>query len=276
MEASSLSPEICKSNVEARGDLRRPTEANHLPDEVLEQILSWVPARVLVARCSLVCRRWRDLLGRPTLWKRQWERDPDHRAALEAAQRHRGMDWGRVSVLRPLGRNLLKNPRGKEQSKHWSIHFSKSQCFLHRTRRFPRDSQKTRPRLTTCYHWYSKTQVIDLLKEGFWEDLLDTYQPDILISDCWEDHRSTGWQYSIQITLLAADQTSIITEFKFHLGSTRHQNTAGQKEIYHVFRNYGPGVRYVQFWHEGQDSESWMGCFGAQLTNSVVMAKISA
>uniref|UniRef100_A0ABM5ERV1 F-box only protein 27-like n=1 Tax=Pogona vitticeps TaxID=103695 RepID=A0ABM5ERV1_9SAUR len=274
----------------ARAEMQRPTDVNQLPDEVLELILSWVPARTLVARCRLVCRRWRDLIGRPTLWKLQCERDPALQAVLQAAQRCPRVDWCRVAVLRPFGRNLIKNPCGnglpledeprlcksaQEQFRHWNIHFSKTRCFLEKSRRASAAGGGEHPGFTACYRWYSKSQVVDLLQEGFWEDLLDFYQPNIIISDRWDIRRSTGCEYSMAVTLLAADQASVIADFKAEPDSTSQRNFPGYNEVSHVFRNYGPGVRYIRFWHEGRDTQYWKGCFGIHFTNSMVLVKIS-
>ncbi|KAI4823659.1 hypothetical protein KUCAC02_012236 [Chaenocephalus aceratus] len=38
----------------------------------------------------------------------------------------------------------------------------------------------------------------------------------------------------------------------------------------HVFKNYGPGVRYVIFTHGGRDTQFWAGWYGIRLTESCV------
>lgn len=89
-----------------------PPDWARLPNEVLALILSWLPPETLATRCRLVCRRWRDLVDGPAAWQLQWRRDPSMRAALEAARRCPRLRWSRLGVLRPLGRNLLRNPCG--------------------------------------------------------------------------------------------------------------------------------------------------------------------
>ena len=38
----------------------------------------------------------------------------------------------------------------------------------------------------------------------------------------------------------------------------------------HFFRNYGVGVRYVKFEHDGQDTQFWAGHYGSKITGSTV------
>uniref|UniRef100_A0A8C3I2L8 Uncharacterized protein n=1 Tax=Chrysemys picta bellii TaxID=8478 RepID=A0A8C3I2L8_CHRPI len=75
---------------------------NRLPDELLALILSWVPGRALVTRCRLVCRRWRDLIDGPTVWRLQ-----------AAARLCPSPQWSRIGLLEPFGRNLVRNPCGQ-------------------------------------------------------------------------------------------------------------------------------------------------------------------
>lgn len=89
-----------------------PPDWARLPNEVLALILSWLPPEMLATRCRLACRRWRDLVDGPAAWQLQWRREPSMRAALEAVGRFPRLDWRRLGVLRPLGRNLVRNPCG--------------------------------------------------------------------------------------------------------------------------------------------------------------------
>ncbi|XP_077174761.1 F-box only protein 17-like isoform X2 [Paroedura picta] len=138
-----------------------------LPEELLVLILSWVPGRILATRGRLVCRHWRDLIDSPLPWKLQAERDPSKleglRSALEAARRCPRLEWARVGALQPFARNLIKNPRGEDQFLHWQVGHGDGWCLGD----------------NTCW----MLQLVDLVKEGLWEDLLDTCQPDIFISE---------------------------------------------------------------------------------------------
>lgn len=41
-------------------------------------------------------------------------------------------------------------------------------------------------------------------------------------------------------------------------------------QMIHVFKDYGPGVRYVKFSHGGKDSVFWAGWYGVRVTDSCV------
>lgn len=38
----------------------------------------------------------------------------------------------------------------------------------------------------------------------------------------------------------------------------------------HVFKDYGPGVRFIRFTHGGQDTQYWAGWYGIRVINSSV------
>lgn len=42
----------------------------------------------------------------------------------------------------------------------------------------------------------------------------------------------------------------------------------------HVFKDYGPGVRFVLFEHKGQDTQYWAGHYGAKIAGGSVVARI--
>ncbi|KAH0631614.1 hypothetical protein JD844_006035 [Phrynosoma platyrhinos] len=259
----------CKMEIQPMEDLKL------LPDELLELILSWVPSRTLVRHCRLVCRKWRDLIDKPTIWKLQWERDPSKKAALEAVKHCPPMDWCRVGVLQPFGRNLIKNPCGKEKFQHWEVQHGGDKWKVE-VNRDPVEGAEAQTCFVSSFKWCVKSQVVDLLKEGFWEELLDTYQPDIFISDWWGAREDCGCDYKILVSLRAADRTSVIASFVAKPDSIPQWNDSKYQQTSHVFRNYGPGVRYVYFTHAGKDTQFWAGHYGARITNSTVLVKFSS
>lgn len=79
---------------------------NELPENILLELFTHVPARQLLLRCRPVCSLWRDLIDLVTLWKRKClqegfiTEDWDQPVA----------DWKIFYFLRSLQRNLLHNP----------------------------------------------------------------------------------------------------------------------------------------------------------------------
>ena len=95
-----------------------PLGLGQLPTELLEMVLSHVPPHVLLGRCRRVCRRWRALVDCQALWLDILARDhaalwPVLRTCLPPADDPRPCVLGRFCELRPIGRNLLRNPKGE-------------------------------------------------------------------------------------------------------------------------------------------------------------------
>lgn len=79
---------------------------NELPENILLELFTHVPARQLLCNCRLVCSLWRDLIDVVTLWKRKSLQDgfitEDWEEPVE--------DWKIFYFLCSLQRNLLRNP----------------------------------------------------------------------------------------------------------------------------------------------------------------------
>ncbi|EDL81110.1 similar to F-box protein 44 (predicted), isoform CRA_d [Rattus norvegicus] len=90
---------------------------NELPENILLELFTHIPARQLLLRCRPVCSLWRDLIDLVTLWKRKClqegfiTEDWDQPVA----------DWKIFYFLRSLQRNLLHNPCAEEGFEFWSL-----------------------------------------------------------------------------------------------------------------------------------------------------------
>ncbi|XP_060640595.2 F-box only protein 27-like isoform X1 [Anolis sagrei] len=259
----------------ATEDIQIMEDLKYLPDELLLLILSWVPGRSLVRECRLVCRKWRDLIDKPTLWRLKCQRDPLSKAAVEAVQGASQIDWRRISILRPFGRNLIKNPCGKKQFQHWEIE-NGGDGWKVEGNRDRVEGAEAQTCFVSSYGWCVKSQVVDLLQEGLGEELMDAFQPDICIADWWGARDDCGCIYKIEVHLLAADRTSVISSFTAKPDGIPQWNNAKYQQVSHVFRKYGPGVRYIHFRHAGKDTQFWAGHYGARITNSTVKVKFSS
>ncbi|XP_067317813.1 F-box only protein 17-like [Anolis sagrei] len=248
--------------LEATEDIQIMEDLKYLPDELLLLILSWVPGRSLVRECRLVCRKWRDLIDKPTLWRLKCQRDPLSKAAVEAVQGASQIDWRRIYRLRPFGRNLIKNPRGKNHFQDWKIEYSWIDMN-------EKDSTGE-VMVFRCFSLgFAKSQVVDLLEEGLGEELMDTFQPDIFIADWWRALDNYGRIHKIEVDLLAADRTSVISSFLAEPKPILQPNDTQYQQVTHVFQKYGPGVRYIRFSHAGNHSDSWQGHSSAIVTFSL-------
>uniref|UniRef100_A0A452HD05 Uncharacterized protein n=1 Tax=Gopherus agassizii TaxID=38772 RepID=A0A452HD05_9SAUR len=256
-----------------------PLDLNPLPDELLALILSWVPGRALVTRCRLVCRRWRDLIDGPTVWRLQGERRPGLGATLAAA-RSGIAQWfehwpAKPRVVSSVLEGATYRPGVKSREFcHWLVQYG-GHGWQVEENRCPVEGAPAQTCFVSSFDWCAKSQLVDLLKEGLWEELLDTYQPEIYISDWWGARQDCGCEYSICVKLLAANRSTVIAEFQANPDPIQQWNDQQYHQVSYRFRQYGRGVRYVHFLHKGKDTHFWAGHYGARITNSTVMVKLS-
>ncbi|KAI4534541.1 hypothetical protein MG293_015401 [Ovis ammon polii] len=102
---------------------REPEEVlnlNRQPNELLQEVLSYLPPSTLLRHCRPVCRRWRDVVDGWDLWPSilPWKHPdpwPVIRTCLPPADAPGPCILGRFCERRPIGHNLLRNsqnPRG--------------------------------------------------------------------------------------------------------------------------------------------------------------------
>eukprot|EP00062_Callorhinchus_milii_P012708 gi/632960032/ref/XP_007895964.1/ PREDICTED: F-box only protein 44 [Callorhinchus milii] len=241
----------------------------HLHVDLLTEILSYVPGRELVVKCRLVCQQWRELVDGIHVWKLKCVREGYFKECWETYP----ADWSKYYILRPLCRNLLKNPCAEEGFADWTLEanggdeWAVEEMSGEHTKYFPEKNVKKY--FVTSYELCTKSQKIDLLKNGLWENLLDIVQPKIVVSDWYAARRDCGCTYQLKVQLLCRKH-KVIVEHGSECLTIPQWNEAIWNQITHVFTNYGPGVRYVKFIHEGQDTQFWAGWYGIRVTNSSV------
>ena len=89
-------------------------DLNRLPNELLQEVLSYLPPSTLLRQCRPVCRRWRDVVDDWDLWRSilPWKHPdlwPVIRTCLPPADDPGPCILGRFCERRPIGRNLLRN-----------------------------------------------------------------------------------------------------------------------------------------------------------------------
>ncbi|XP_030044486.1 F-box only protein 50 isoform X2 [Microcaecilia unicolor] len=202
------------------------------------------------------------------------------------------LDWQCIYGKKPFGRNLLKspNPEGLSTSvpppqpselepppmqpleeigdfSGWQV----------TTEHIPVDTSGIPPGVVVCYlpnySWSIKEQCVDLKAEGLWEELLDSYQPDIFILDWYEDSKLDKHVFELHIKLLAEDQKTVIKEFSHAPENKMSGDTKNWICVSHIFKNYGPGVRYIHFLHKSKDLFV-VGFHRTRITNSTVFVQL--
>ncbi|XP_003228951.2 F-box only protein 50 [Anolis carolinensis] len=227
-------------------------------------------------------------LGSPSLacdWQQRFESKWD--LSAKGVPLPKEPDWEALWKQKPFQRNLLQNPNpeGVNVSEPAPPCQPQKTCKLPdfkdifggwevSTERLPLDQAKTLFALPP-YSWCVKQQSVDLLAEGLWKELLDQYQPDITIMDWYENSKLDLSVYELHVRLLGSDKEAVIGEFH-HVAREKEQD--GEEKAWHhvshVFKGYGPGVRYVHFLHKTKDVETADGLLRTRVTDSSVSVQL--
>ncbi|XP_070614386.1 F-box only protein 2 isoform X2 [Erythrolamprus reginae] len=241
-----------------------------LPEPLLVRILASLSALDLVLVCRLVCSQWKALVDGGSLWlmKCQVEGFVEKEAEVEGTE-----SWQTLYFLHKKKRNLIKNPNGEEGLQHWEDVQNGGDGW--KVEELPGDFGKDFPReevhtyFVSSFDWCSKSQIIDLHAEGYWEELMETTQPKIVVKDWYAARYDAGCLYHLKVKLLSANEDTV-AEFESETIAVPQDNEGDWAEITHTFTDYGPGVRFVRFEHGGQDTVFWKGWYGARVTSSTV------
>lgn len=133
----------------------------------------------------------------------------------------------------------------------------------------PHPNDKVRKNFVTSYGMCRKAQLIDLETEGYSPSFMDQFQPDIRISDWYAPRFDCGSVYTIFVQLLN-HKKEVVEKFNPDAIHFEQWNDQQWNQITHVFKNYGPGVRYIRFSHGGKDTQYWAGWYGIRVTDSCV------
>ncbi|KAG8434778.1 hypothetical protein GDO86_012938 [Hymenochirus boettgeri] len=239
------------------------------PEAVLIRIFAEVPAEDLILVCRMVCSQWKNLVDGGDVWQMKCQQEGFTTTEFDRNPEN----WRIIYFLKKRNRNLLKNNCGEEDFLFWEDVQSGGDGW--KIEELPGDNGNEFPLegvnkyFATSFEWCSKSQVIDLLSEGYWEDLLDTYQPTIDVYDWYAARTDAGCLYELCVQLLS-DNMDVITEYNSNIITIPQDNDTTWTMFSYSFSEYGPGVRYVRFKHGGQDSVYWKGWYGVRLTNSSV------
>lgn len=243
---------------------------NALPDNILLELFTHVPARQLLLHCRPVCSLWRDLIDLATLWKRKCLRE----GFVTEAWDQPVADWKIFYFLRSLHRNLLDNPCAEDGLRAWQIdsnggdEWQVESCPGAHGTNFPDPTVKKY--FVTSYSMCLKSQLVDLKAHGYWEELLDKVRPDIEVRDWFAARADSGCSYHLRVQLTSADYI-VLASFEPPPVTIHQWNDAAWTEVSHTFSDYPPGVRHIFFQHGGKDTQFWAGWYGPRVTNSSII-----
>ncbi|XP_075459592.1 F-box only protein 2 isoform X2 [Ascaphus truei] len=200
------------------------------PEDVLTRILAGVPAEHLVLVCRLVCNQWKDIVDGTDVWQLKCQQE-----ALTERERETEPDsWKTVYFLSKRKRNLIRNHCGEEDLEFWEDVQNGGDGW--KIEELPGDNGQEFPIegidkcFASSFQWCTKSQVIDLLAEGYWEELMDTDQPDIVVSDWYAARTDAGCLYELCVQLLS-DNRDVITEYKSEIITIPQFNDANWNQI---------------------------------------------
>ncbi|KAM4651325.1 F-box only protein 2 isoform 2-T3 [Discoglossus pictus] len=183
------------------------------PEVVLARILAEIPAEDLILVCRLVCNHWKVIVDGADVWKIKCQ----HEGFIDEERETDPDNWKNFYFLIKRRKNLIKNHSGEVDLEFWQD----LQCGGDgwKVEDLPGDNGRdfpiegVRKYFSTSFEWCSKAQLIDLLKEGYWEELMDTDQPNIIVGDWYAARSDAGCLYELCVQLLS-DNHDVITEYK--------------------------------------------------------------
>jgi len=119
----------------------------------------------------------------------------------------------------------------------------------------------------TSHDWGSRVQEVDLIQDmGYDATTLDQGFPimvaETFVKACHAD------KYYLKVNLLDAERNIIES---YHSGIQTHEDNSCSydyaERLYHIFADYGAGVRYIRWEDGGVGTEHWAGNFGTKLVN---------
>lgn len=155
----------------------------YLPIELIQRILCYADERTLL-NCRRVCKRWNEILEDYV-----WRRKAEWRIGFKLSSNNvlGWKDFYLISAKNIFNRNLLKNHSGEEGlQRHWQVIEDGGDGWtvecppvgVPPLPQAPEFENKQHCFVTSYFDCY-KEYVIDLVKEGFSENILDNVQPPI-------------------------------------------------------------------------------------------------
>ncbi|XP_041861092.1 F-box only protein 6-like isoform X2 [Melanotaenia boesemani] len=236
-----------------------------LPLDILEEIFLHLPHHEVVLTCRLVCHQWKHVADSDSFWRERCRREGYR---LKDASKTPD-DWKLFYFLCKMRKNLIQNPRGEAKMKGWKIVENGGDEWKIEGLMEAHPNEAVKSNFVTSYGMCRKSQLIDLVKEGYSPSFMDDFQPQIKISDWYAPRWDCGCEYMIFVQLLNQDK-KVVDGFTPDTVYFPQWNDQQWHQMTHVFKDYGPGVRYVHFVHGGKDTQFWAGWYGIRITESCV------
>ncbi|XP_066999154.2 F-box only protein 44 isoform X2 [Anabrus simplex] len=242
-----------------------------IPEDILGILLSYLDSDSLL-KCRLVCQIWKQVID-TDVWRLKINNETYRLLQTCAARtKYPWIIYFWICKRNPFWRNLLKNHCGQDDQEHWTIITSGGNGWQVEDPPTGADALPRELGYTSCfatsYHSCSKEQLIDLYSEGCPPYIMDNLQPCIEVSEWYTGRFDCGSIYELRVALLNAKEDEVAD---YSVRKTIKQWEGRQwKKVVHKFYNYGPGVRYIRFYHGGIDTQFWAGHYGSKMSGACV------
>ncbi|KAF8794543.1 F-box only protein 17 like protein [Argiope bruennichi] len=187
-----------------------------IPDDLLIDILSYVPAEDLIKNCRLVCKDWKSIVDGHSVWKLKCKREKKciPSISLRNIPNHY---YEKIYIHDPYGKNLIQNPYGEEGLAKWVITRNRGDGFIIEN---PPAGAEPVPQevgsqscFATTYYPCMKHQLIDLLENGISEEILQVETTKIKIGEWFAARFDCASEYHLYVALLNENYHENITSF---------------------------------------------------------------
>ncbi|XP_072305188.1 F-box only protein 6-like [Eucyclogobius newberryi] len=262
--APSSSSSLVPANESPSIDSLLELPVHSVPLEIVEEIFHNLPHDRVIQHCRLVCKQWKEVVDSESLWRERCRRE----GLLPRDVTRTPDDWRMYYVLCKKRRNLLKNPKAEGKFKYWRILENGGDRWKIEDVMEQHPNANVQKNFVTSYQMCLMSQEINLTSEGYNSSFMDRFQPPIKITDWYAARWDCACKYIIKVELLDENKRCLQ---KFEPAAVDLDQ--GENQWYqttHVFTNYGPGVRYLNFVHGGKDRQFWAGWYGVRVTDSSV------
>ncbi|CAG9859983.1 unnamed protein product [Phyllotreta striolata] len=255
-----------------------------IPEEVLTQILSFIPPKELLP-LTLVCKKWCNIIKSECIWMEIYNKGHTHRAKL--------LPWYVYYLYFTTDSftNLLKNGNGKDGFKNWVILKNLGDQF--KIEDPPKGSDPLPEGVpdfnghTSCfvtsYYECNKIQEIQLENKRLLRYVMNKYRPQIAASEWVAARFDCGCEYKLTFrgfgpNYLPKEPNEYVDEeeiedalFEKHK-SVRFEQWAGKswEKVELLVEDYPKNVKTLVFEHEGNDTQFWKGHYGSKMAGGVV------
>ena len=154
-------------------------------------------------------------------------------------------------------RTLLEYSGGPDSRYGGGNQWSIEACIDPRNKQLLKENNQSNNNYVTSYEWCCREQVITLSKCGFTDEIMDTIQPAIIVSEWFCTRWDCGSVFNIRVELVGS-KGQVIDKYGVSVHTDQWKGgELGWRRVEHVFCNYGPDVRYIRYADAGKDTKWW-------------------